>query len=194
VTTDSKGRFQLKVCEGEIRLHASGQNGYANATVTAGDTNVVLQFTHFGSNGEVAPRHASLKGKPLPNLGSVGLAADDAPADRPLLLCLLDAEQRPSRHVARQLAQQHGTLKQKGVSVAVIQVRTSTSIETFQEWTNSAPMPFPVGCVAEESAANKWATSVTSLPWLILRDARGTVAAEGFPLDELNAKLEASNQ
>ncbi len=194
MTTDSKGRFKFKVCEGEIRLHASGQSGYANALVTAGDTNVVIQLTRSGSYGEAAPKRASLKGKPLPELGSVGLAADAAPTGKPLLLCLLDVEQRPSRHVARRLAQQHDALRQKGVTVAVIQVRTSTLTETFQEWTNSTPMPFPVGCVAENTAANKWATSVTSLPWLILRDAKGTVAAEGFALDELEGKIGALNK
>jgi len=189
-TTDSKGLFKFKVCEGEVRLYANGQNSYANASVTAGDTNVILQLTRHGYGGREAPRRPSLKGKPLPDLASVGLAGDAAPAGQPLLLCLLDAEQRPSRHVARQLAQRHDALKQKGVSVAVIQVRTSTSAETFQEWTNSTPMPFPVASVEKNSPANKWATSVTALPWLILRDTQGTVAAEGFPLDELDAKLD----
>ncbi len=188
LTTDSKGRFQFKVCAGRVQLSANGENAYANVTVTSGDTNVVIQLSRHGSYGEEAPRRASLKGKPLPDLATVGLAADAAPAGQPLLLCLLDAEQRPSRRVARLLAEQHDALKQKGLTVLAIQV-VAASAESFRAWTNATPLPFPVGAVAEKSAANKWATSVASLPWLVLRDAQGTVAAEGFPLDELDAKL-----
>jgi len=113
------------------------------------------------------------------------------PKDQALLLCLLDAEQRPSRHFARRLAQQQDALRQKGVNIALIQVRTNTPTQAFQEWTDSTPLPFHVSAIAEKSTANKWATGVESLPWLILRDAKGTVAAEGFALDELHAKLEA---
>jgi hypothetical protein len=190
VTTDSKGRFSFKVCDGQIRLFASSQNGYANTTVTPGDTNVVIQLTSGGSSRRAAPQRASLSGKPLPDLVDVGLAADAAPASKPLLLCLLDAEQRPSRRMARVLGEQHEALKQKGLILLAAQVMAA-SADSFREWTNSSPLPFAVGFVEKKTAANKWATSVPSLPWLILRDAQGKVAAEGFGLDELDTKLEA---
>jgi hypothetical protein len=190
VTTDSKGRFTFKVCEGEIRLFANSQDSFADATVTPGDTNVVLQLTRSGSSRSEAPKRASLTGKPLPDLASVGLAADAAPADKPLLLCLLDAEQRPSRRAARLLAEQRDALTQKGVALLAVQV-VAASGESFREWTNASPLPFPVGFIAKKAGTNKWATSVPSLPWLILRNAQGTVVAEGFALDELDAKLGA---
>ena len=190
VTTDSKGRFSFKVCEGQVRLFASGQNSYANVTVTAGDTNVVLHLTPSGSPSVRVPSRPSLEDRPLPDLTSVGFAADAAPKDKPRLLCLLDAEQRPSRRVARLLAEQHDDLKAKGVTVLAAQV-ASASAETLEQWTNSSPLPFAVGCIEKKSSANQWATGVASLPWLILCDADGKVTAEGFALDELDAKVNA---
>ena len=188
VMTDSKGRFNFKVCEGPIRLFASGQSGYANTTVAPGDTNIVIQLTRSGSSRIETPRRASLQEKPLPGLASVGLAVDAAPTGQPLLLCLLDAEQRPSRRAARLLAERHDALKGGGVTVLAAQVAVVPA-ESLQAWTSSSPMPFAVGCVEKKSSANKWATDVSSLPWLILRDAQGKVAAEGFALDELDARL-----
>ncbi len=43
----------------------------------------------------------------------------------------------------------------------------------------------------EKSEKSRWAFGVESLPWLILTDKQGRVAAEGFPLDELETKLRA---
>ena len=50
-------------------------------------------------------------------------------------------------------------------------------------------MPFPVGRVGEKADKTKWACEVESLPWLILTDGDRRVTAEGFALDELDAKL-----
>jgi hypothetical protein len=137
-----------------------------------------------------APRRASLRGRVLPDLAPFGIAAEAAPSGKPLLVCLLDAEQRPSRRTVRLLAEQYEALRQKGVNVLAIQA-IAASVESFQSWTNSSPLPFPVGRIAEKSATTKWATEVESLPWFILRDAEGKVAAEGFALDELDTRLGA---
>ncbi|HEY9175254.1 MAG TPA: hypothetical protein VI136_23450 [Verrucomicrobiae bacterium] len=121
-------------------------------------------------------------------MADLGFAPNAAPTGQPLLLCLLDAEQRPSRRVARLLAEQNDALKQKGVALLAAQV-VAASADSFRDWTNSDPVPFPVGFVEKKTAANRWATGVPSLPWLILRDAQGKVVAEGFGLDELDVKL-----
>ena len=55
-------------------------------------------------------------------------------------------------------------------------------------------LPFPLGGIVENSPGTIWATSIESLPWLILRDAKVNVAAEGFSLEALDAKLEALNR
>ena len=188
-TTDSKGRFSFKVCEGTVSLFASGQNGgYANASAEAGDTNVVVQLGRNDSSVRmVAPRPA-LKGKPLPDLAELGLAANAVPAGKPVLLCLVDVEQRPSRRVARLLAEQHAALQQQGITVLAVQAAVA-SADAVKEWQSASPVPLPVGRVADSSAKTKWATGVESLPWLILTDNAGRVVAEGFALDELDSKL-----
>lgn len=188
ITTDSKGRFRFKVCEGAIQLFVSSQTGYAGTSAEAGDTNllVVLSRPEMGLR-QASPR-AGLQGKPLPDLSTVNVAADALPAGRPRLVCLFDAEQRPSRRVVRQLAEQHAALAGKGIAVVAVQSVAATD-EAFEEWKEANAVPFPLGRLTEKSAKTRWASAAASLPWLILTDAEGRVTAEGFPLEELDAKL-----
>lgn len=118
----------------------------------------------------------------------MGLTAEDAPAGKPILLCLFDTEQRPCRHLLQLLAEQRDQLRQKGLTVLAVQTAGATS-ESFKQWKGSNPMPFPVGRVTEEAGPAKWPTDLKSLPWLILTDAKRQVVAEGFPFEELEAKL-----
>jgi hypothetical protein len=189
MTTDSKGWFHFQVCEGQVRLFANAQNGgYAQATAEAGDTNVVMTLSSQPGNVRQPPRRASLKGSPLPDLATVNLASDTAPAGKPVLLCLFDAGQRPSRHVVHQLDEQAAALRQQGVTVLGVQAAV-TSDETFNEWKSASPVSFPVGRVTEKSEKSKWASAVPALPWLILADANHRVITEGFSLDELDAQI-----
>ena len=189
MTTDSKGRFHFQVCEGQVRLFANAQNGgFAQATAEAGDTNVVMTLSSQPGNVLQTPRRASLKGSPLPDLATVNLAGDTAPAGQPVLLCLFYASQRPSRHVVHQLDEQAVALRQQNVSVLGVQAAV-TSDETFNEWKKASPVSFPVGRVTEKSEKSKWASAVPALPWLILTDANHRVVAEGFALDELDAQI-----
>jgi protocatechuate 3,4-dioxygenase beta subunit len=190
MTTDSQGRFHFKVCEGQVRLFAYSQSGGGNAQATAeaGDTNVTMTLTSNMGNARQAPRRASLKGSPLPDLAAVNLATDAASANQPVLLCLFDAGQRPSRHVVSQLEQQTAALKQQNICVLGIQAAV-TSDEIFNDWKTASPVSFPVGRMPEKSDKTKWATSVPALPWLILTDAGHRVVAEGFALDTLDAEL-----
>ena len=191
MTTDSKGRFHFQVCEGQIRLFAYSQNGAGNAqaTVEAGDTNIVMNLTVNSGVVRESPRRASLKGNPLPDLTGVNLAADAAPAGQAVLLCLFDASQRPSRHVVQALAQQVAALREKNIPVLGVQAAI-VSDEVFNDWKTASAVSFPVGRVTEKSEKSKWAASVTALPWLILADANHRVVAEGFSLDELDAQIQ----
>jgi protocatechuate 3,4-dioxygenase beta subunit len=187
--TDSKGRFHFKVCEGQVRLFAnsSGGGGFAQATAQAGDTNVVLTLSSQpGSLRRAAPRRASLKGSPLPDLAGVNLAA--APAGQPVLLCLFDAGQRSSRHIVRQLDAQTAALRQQGVTVLGVQAVVTTDA-ILNDWKSASPVSFPLGRVTEKSEKSKWASAVPALPWLILTDANHQVITEGFPIDELDAQI-----
>lgn len=190
MTTDSKGRFHFKVCEGQVRLFASSQGGYGQVTAEAGDTNVVVTIgSQYSGGSRQTPPRAKLTGKPLPDLTGVNLASDVAPAEKPLLLCLFDAGQRPSRYFMRQLNEKVAALQQKNISVVGVQAAI-TSDDTFNDWKSSSKVTFPVGRVTEKSDKSKWASSVSTFPWLILTDAKHQVAAEGFSFDDLDAQIQ----
>lgn len=188
VPTDKNGRFQLKVCEGNAQLYASSQLGSGQASAEAGETNVVIQIMPYDRARPAPAKSASMKGKPCPALTDVGIAAEDLPKGKPLAICLFDLEQRPSRRSVRLLDEQYESLKNKGISVVAVQT-APVSDEQFQEWKNSTPVRFPVGRVREKTSSVSWATGVKSLPWLILVDTDGKVAAEGFAVDELETRV-----
>lgn len=189
-TTDSKGRFHLKVCEGRIQLFANSQNGngYGQAQAEAGDTNVVITISSQQGVRQAPPR-APLKGRPLPDLAGMNLDADAAPAGRRLLLCLFDAGQRSSRHIVQQLNGQAAALREKGVTLLGVQAAI-TSDETLNDWKTASPVAIPLGRVMEKTDKTKWALDVPALPWLILTDADHRVISEGFALDDLDAELQ----
>ena len=191
MTTDSKGRFHFQVCDGQVRLFAYSQNGSGSAqtTVEAGDTNIVINLSSSSGSVRQTPSRAPLKGSPLPDLTTVNLAADAAPAGQPVLLCLFDAGQRPSRHVVGQLNEQAGTLRQKNVCVLGVQAAI-TGDDVFNNWKTASPVSFPVGRLTEKSAKSKWASDVPALPWLLLADSNHRIVAEGFSLDELDAQIQ----
>jgi UTP-glucose-1-phosphate uridylyltransferase len=137
-----------------------------------------------------APQRPSLKGRPLPDLAALGLAAEAVPTGKPVLLCLADVEQRPSRRAMRLLAEQFEALKQKGITVLAVQA-AAISEDSFKAWREANSLPFAVGRLAEKPDKVKWATQVESLPWLILTEAQHRVAAEGFAIEELDAQLQA---
>jgi hypothetical protein len=188
-TTDAEGRFRFDaVCEGMIQLSASVQRSYGSASAEAGETNVVITLGVQEGMVMERPQRSSLKGQPLPDMVPLGLTGDRIPAGQPLLLCLFDVEQRPSRRAVRLLAERQEELSKRGVTLAVLQAAVIEP-DTLQSWEDNNVIECPVGRVEKEDATNKWVTTVESLPWLILTDANGTVKAEGFGMDELDAKL-----
>jgi hypothetical protein len=188
-TTDSKGRFHFKVCEGQIQIFANSQEGFAQARVDAGDTNIIMTISQ-NNNGLPQPaHHTSFKGSPLPDLATVNLEASAAPADKAVLLCLFDASQRPSRHVVSQLEQQAAGLRQQGITVLAVQAAITTD-DIFNQWKSGSPVSCPIDRVTEQNAAQaKWASNASALPWLILTDAHHRVIAEGFAMDDLDAQV-----
>ena len=189
VQTDKAGRFKFKgVCEGSVRLFANAMSSFANTTAEAGDTNVVIVL---GSNTGIVPprpKRPALKGRQLPELASVGLSATVAPTGKPMLVCVFDVEQRPSRRVMRALADQVEAIRGKGLVVVGVQASPDT-VGALKEWQAANPLPFPVGQFARETTETKWVTELESFPWLILTDKTRRVVAEGFDLDNLDAKL-----
>jgi hypothetical protein len=152
-------------------------------------TSAVITLTPSAGFVRSEQTRTSLQGSYLPHLAAVGLATNTFMAENAGLLCLLDCEQRPSRRILRQLAEQHPALKEKGAAVAPIQVAVVTD-EAWQSFGEGNAIPFAVGRITGKSTRAVWATVSDALPWLILVDPKGRVTAEGFTLDELNTKLQ----
>lgn len=185
--TDAKGRFTVdEVCDGTIDITVSTiSNAYGSARADAGDTNIVVTLRE---QMEMTPSQfrASMVAKPLPDLIETGIPTIQT--NKPLLICLFDPEQRPSRRALKLLGEQNDALKQKGITVLGISAALMTA-DALKEWKQSNPMPFSVGGVTEKTDQTKWILGIEKFPWLILTDAQCRVKAEGFDLDDLEAKL-----
>jgi hypothetical protein len=180
-----------KVCAGPIQLSANNRGGgYGNVTAEGGDTNITIRISASPGVRMASPRTASLRGKPLPDLAPLGFTPAEAPADQPLLAVLIDAEQRPSRRALRLLGEQAAALKEKGVAVVAVHTGTMAD-DSFKTWKQEAALPFPVGCLKGESEKTRATWGAGALPWLILTDKAHRVTAEGFSLEELDAKIKA---
>jgi hypothetical protein len=190
VQTDAKGHFVMdKVCADPLQLSAKSQHGTnGNVTAAGGDTNIVLKLGNLNMGRRAAPLAARLKGQPLPDVASLGLTPEQAPADQPVLAVLIDAEQRPSRGALRLLGEQAAALKEKNIAVIVVHSGTMTE-EAFKAWKQEAAVAFPVTCLKGDAEKARAAWGATALPWLILTDKAHRVAAEGFALEELDARI-----
>ena len=133
-------------------------------------------------------RPPTLEGKLQPDLTALGLKAADAPADQPVIVLLIDAEQRSSRHALKVLTDQAGALKDKHVAVIILEAG-SMADATYGAWLQEAALPFPIARLKDTSERGLSAWGATSLPWLLLAVQSHRVAAEGFPSEELEARL-----
>jgi hypothetical protein len=61
--------------------------------------------------------------------------------------------------------------------------------EAFIAWKQEAASPFPIARLKQEPEQARAAWGARALPWFILTDKSHRVIAEGFTLDDLDAKL-----
>lgn len=199
VQTDAKGRFTLeRVCAGPIQISVSGRAGSAvlrGSVQTEGgatDVQIVLTQANTGGSRVIPRRPASLKGRPLPDLKTVGI---ELPADaqgKMLLVCFWDMDQRPSRHFVTQLAGRAAQLAEKGVVIVAVQAG-KVDQNVLAEWVKTARIPFAAGSIGSDAEKARLEWGVASLPHLILTDRRHVVVADGFGLGELEKKIEEAS-
>jgi protocatechuate 3,4-dioxygenase beta subunit len=188
-STDRQGRFKLQVCEGPVRLFVYAGESFGNSTVDGGETNAQITLTSRSRSVRQPPQRRALKGSPLPDLASVGLGSNALSTGAPCLLCLLDWEERHSRRALRRLTEKMDDLKHKGISLVIVQAMPTTD-DTWQDLKSSiGAEPLALGRVSAKSPQTRWATESAKFPRLILVNKQGRVAADGFTLDELEAKL-----
>jgi len=196
IQSDKQGRFLIKgVCAGTVSLngrHTDGQilmSGEIKAQAGNMDVSLALNERHLLESS--APDFESLMGKALPNIEDLGLLEKQIDAaNRRILICCFDIEQRPARRCVIQLAKQAEQLKQKGVVVVIVQA-SKVDENKLKDWIKENNIPFPAGMIEGNPEEIRFTWGVKSLPWLILTDKQHVVRAEGFALTELDEKLKA---
>ena len=130
----------------------------------------------------------SLVGKALPDLTPLELAATSSTTGEPVVVLLIDADQRPSRRSLKVLTDEAAALKEKHVAVIILQAG-SMADAAYTAWLQETASPFPIARLRDTSAKGLFVWGARSLPWLILADKNHRVVAEGFPIEDLDAKL-----
>jgi len=130
----------------------------------------------------------NLLGKPLPSFAGIHFEVPSQIDGKVLLMCFLDIQQRPSRHLVRQLTEQAKTLQARGITIVAVQ-GAKIDEDELEEWIKENGISFPVGMMTDDTEKTRFVWGVKSLPWLILADCSHVVAAEGFGLAELGNKL-----
>jgi hypothetical protein len=133
--------------------------------------------------------YRSLIGKSLPDLKELGLNPTLA-SDRPILMCLVDMEQRPCRQCLSELAKKKETLSASHIDVVI--ARTSVvDLKQYEDWLKTIGISDPIHGVAPDFESKRLRWGVRALPWLILTDKNRVVRAEGFAIDDLDKTLQA---
>lgn len=188
VVTDAQGRFSVSgVCDGPLRLQAdmaSSPTGFGQTYAWGGEREVRVVI----GKERYHERQVSLVGKPLLPLRYFDMDHQTA-AGRPLLLCFVDLEQRPSRRLIKGIAQRLAALKVKHVQVETVQASRVSKAQLAawrQEYTPGRRLSFLKSSIEQ----NKGDWGVKALPWLVLTDKDHIVRAEGFTLNELDALIQ----
>lgn len=134
------------------------------------------------------PEFPTLTGKLLPDLAPFGLNSTNVPPGQPLLVMLVDVEQRPSRRALKVLAGQAAGLRQRGIVLVILQAG-AMSDDAFADWKREAAIPLPIASLKGDADRARAVLGAASLPWLILTDKARRVACEGFPVEDVEAKL-----
>ena len=159
--TDAQGRFRITgLCNEPVSIKAIspwGQKHRGTALAHAGNENVRVVLRRVLQFGE------SLAGKALPELKdlNVDLVPAEA-ADKMILLCFFDMEQRPSRNCLRQLSAKANELYAGDVVIAAVQI-SKVDEKTLAEWLKDNDMPFSVGMINGDQQQTRFAWGVESL-------------------------------
>ena len=182
---DEQGRFRLThLCKGKIKLwspggHRDRDEGTLTLQVPADNVKIVLGRDLFHDD---APFQA---GKSLPNLAAWSADIDSDEIDgKPVLLCLIDIAQRPSRRCLKQLADAAPSLTSRGVTPVVMQV-SKVDLAPYAAFLRAGQIDLPIRMMDQDFETTKIEWGMKGLPWLILTDASHVVVHEGASVEDI---------
>lgn len=187
IETDANGNFIItNLAKGQsVELMFYSKDCYASLTVPAGASNIIVQLKKSPRRHPSRPtaKHAST---------TLDLTEFHLPTEvtdqQWKLICVFDPEQRPSKHLLRQLSEQYQSITNQNVQVIGIW-QPVTDKESFQAWRQSSPVPFPVGFRTNRSEKTQWIDQIESLPYLLLLDPQGRTTVKDLELEELQSTL-----
>jgi len=179
VLSDDYGRFRLQgICQGPVEITArSSQPGDPQGTTHTygGETDVKVVL---GRTLTFAKSWAGTRSPDWDQLGLSPLASQLV--GKAVLLCFVDIQQRPSRHLLTQLNQESLELANKDIVMVGVQIADGAPAD-LAEWmaneSNALPVVRPGGNA--ENLRRTW--GIQSLPWLILMDRDRNILAAGTP-------------
>jgi len=195
-TTGPDGRFRLEhLTAGEISLAANSRTGHFQGSVAADSADVRLVVLTQAEQEESwrkerEPQAAvSLVGRPLPDLSALGLTpAPDPAAAKPLLICFIDMDSRPSRRILSDLAARKDDFQARGITVALINAGSS-DIALVRDWAAANASSYSTGAISAKPQDVLTAWGASGLPWLVLADKDHVVRAAGAALADIDQEL-----
>jgi hypothetical protein len=195
LTTDPDGRFEashLPDTRYAVTVEPPPESPYATA-ILQGGASCGAKDVHLVVKRKTEAR-ASLVGTNIWQAGQLTLPVEpSAGKGKMILLCLFDMGQRPSRNCLQQLGRRAPQLNERGVVVVAAQAAAADRTQ-LDHWIKENNIVLPIGMMRDDPGRTLVAWGVQSLPWLILTDSRHVVRAEGFSLDELEAKTQGEDE
>lgn len=177
--TDPNGRFfadHLPDTRYSVIVEPESESPYATTVLNGGASCNARDLRIVVKRKTEERAVTSLVGTSVWQLKGVSVPLEQSKCQgRAILLCLFDGGQRPSRNCVRQLGEKAEDLEARKVIVASIDVSKADSAGR-----EGATLGNRIAAAAHAE----------SLPWLILTDEEHVVRAEGFPLDELEKRIE----
>lgn len=181
---DRNGRFRLEgLCTGPAKIESVAPGAprtWGHTQTVGGERNARIVL------GQKLESAKYLVGTPMPSWDRLGLASiRNRCAGKAILLCLIDPEQRPSRHCLKQLADRAAFLSERAIATIVVPL----SDDSITECKYNAS--FHVTRCDGDVAKLRETLGVQSLPWLVLTDSEHTIVAENITVSKLDSLLEA---
>jgi protocatechuate 3,4-dioxygenase beta subunit len=197
VRTDPNGRFEashLPDTRYSVIAEPPAGSPYATAILPGGASCGARDLRLVVSPKKEVKSSSSLLGTSLWQWERATLPVERATsAGQRVLVCLFDMDQRPSRVCLQQLSKNASRLREKAVIVVAVQV-TKVDRTRLDKWLQENSVDLPVGVVRDDENQTPSPWGMESLPYLILTDKGHVVRAEGFSLDELEARIQGEKE
>lgn len=152
--------------------------------------------TYFWQYGKITvdKQPISIMGKTLPDFNGINInLIQNQLANKMMVICFFDYEQRPSRNCLMGISKKAHELKAKDIEVVAVQASKIEKAK-LDDYIRENSISFPVGMIEKDEEKIRFNWGVKALPWLIITDKKQIVTAEGFSVDDLDNHILKSGE